>query len=521
MDQAGSDPKPESQTPDEGTPSKLRKVFQKITGRIRWRIYQRFPNLFTKLFNKEEWDYYRARDIEENLETHLPDDEQFCVQSIMAAELYGPNEINNLFAGIHRYNWKNPAGYDEYGDAAKWLRTSRELGGFGGKFWLGHIFRNNDERLSSRKLSGPIPPGIENISLYILPITSSLTCVVATFNLSDLKKNVYSEILNRDARTYYERTSNGGVRVWGVQHLKQKGIREARRHLRDVAATWFKDTIPGIFSSGQLGQQLVTLELLTTKEADPFPKEYGSAPSWMKNVSIESPIQAWKCDDLEQLKLTWDLWPHEESGVGVAAMNISQIPDKKMELYGGRERGAFNYIAEQQLRSVISRHATMHVLHGFLRNLNNARDTIRNYPASKKGIEQVLSQVEDFFVVSLGVPSILGELKEYSSNDRLFSRHISSFSEVRPFREEDTPIKLADSMQKTITYLSRNLQEIDKSARELFLQYSSLVSTQESVRTQRTMKHLTVATIFLAGVSIGIAVLDGDKILKRISEILF
>lgn len=498
------DPKSDGPSTDIGV---FNRIIILLKFRLHWALYKRFPNFTSRFFDYNKVrKFHREADKEENEKTRLPNDEKIELQFLMAAELYGPGEISRLVHGINKYGWQDPDGLSPNDGAAEWLRASREVGGFGGRYSLGRIERSSNTPQSSRILKGPVPAGVEYISLYIVPITSSLTCLVATFSLEKSRTTAYANILEKDRKTRYERFA-GGIQVLDVMNLKRNDIREERRRIQAIASNWFRDTIPGILVNGQLGESLATLEFLTTTEVDPLSGHVDTDSKWAECIPISSSHRAWKCDELEQLKLTWDMWPDREPGHGIAAMNISNVSSDKLPYPMFKDRFNYIYLAEENLRDLLSRHATLIVLRGFLRNLNTIRDTIREARSPSKDVIAALSRIENFFLESLGVPSILNELKDHASENGSFSRHMSSFSEVAPRRKEDKPRKLQNQMRENVEQLAGNLKEADKSARELFVQYSALISTQESVRVQRAMMKLTCAAIFLSIISLMVAVL--------------
>ena len=135
----------------------------------------------------------------------------------------------------------------------------------------------------------------------------SLMALCVHFIFDQEATQQYQKVLQRPQQTLSRKTRDGWQHK-GPMARRHDDLLAIRRDLVKLAASWFADKVPGLFSGGQLGGDLPTCELLTFQETEPVPVE-----------SVESEI-AHEC--LCMLGMRWG------SSAWVAACN----PDVKFNL---------------------------------------------------------------------------------------------------------------------------------------------------------------------------------------------
>ena len=155
------------------------------------------------------------------------------------------------------------------------VRITRQFSESGSWLDLGTIRAVGDTRpwpRGDRTASLPMSVHYAHGGLY--SFTPSLTCIVICFVFEDSFRNRLDEILRKDRQTFTRPVSRGHE-VLDPERQKTEEVRLLRQEYANLAARWFRENLPGVFSSGLLGDQLPTCELLTLHKTEPFSRPRG------------------------------------------------------------------------------------------------------------------------------------------------------------------------------------------------------------------------------------------------------
>lgn len=472
--------------------------------RVWRRAHYRFPNLIPTPF-REDLVYQQERDQKNNLATHIPESEELRLRCIWGAELYGPSQIEPLYEGMKRLGWdKDSFGMPGRG-AIDWIKNIRMYGSEG-NFSIGVAHRIGETKWFPRDYFAPMPDRIDYLLVDIFQISASLTCVLVGFVMKEDSSTCYEAALQTNRKTTNERRKGQrGYSILDVGHLKKRSIDDLRRRHRRTAIQWFESHLPGLFCGATDGNRLPTAELVTLSNVLPFPgvdEDPEDRAEWTNLLSIERGLRVWVSDKCSGLRLSFDKLNSEARYHMIAALRVSDLSDKDLEGSGGRGHGAYVAYTHGQIEGILSRYAAIALLSEMRRKLNLSRESLKPSNHNRGVVLNTLESLEAFFYAGIGVPAVARELAEMSKKDRSFSWYCSGFSEQSYRKTEEKPDKISMRFQLQMSFLSKQLLTDEESTRELFQQFSSILSARESIKAQKRMEILAILAIFFALASV-------------------
>lgn len=494
----------ESSTRKHSKPARLRHI--PIAKKLWWWSHVRFPQIVPA--PNSRFDYRNPdRDRRENEKTKVPPDEAVSVLAIWATEAYGPAEIDALYTGLEALNWDQDCLHSEGAGCVDWIKRQRQLG-TSGTFNVGIVQRHGESRYIPRDYFAVLPPGIEYLIVEIHQICPSLTCVQIAFILGSTHQRVYEDQLQLDRTTTHEPIKDrfGAYRILGPRHQKQRAIESQRRVLQTLATEWFQKHFPGIFCSTP-SDRPPTAELIATRRESLFEYPKGQQPSfhsWPRLLTNWSRHDAWKSTEHQSLLFATHETANEDLSHIVITLSTEGISEDAVKLYGGREQHAFIAFVQDQLDGILARFAVIALLNSFRRTLMQTRDQLRTASPRKRRVLRSLDYIQDFFSMSLQVPSIVGELAHTTKAKHSYRWSCDGFVEATPFRDEEPPAKLYERLSARTNALANRMLQDDRTTRESFKQISEVVTARESVKAQRRMELLAIAAIGIAALSLWI-----------------
>lgn len=459
---------------------------------------------------------FRENDSARNLETTPPDDERIDMPCMWAVEFYTPSQVDKLLENFERLGWdKNDSRAER--SPASWLRSSRQRSVGGSSMNLGTIRAPDDTRpwpLPSRR--APMPMHVSYVTGYLHTITPSLTCIVIRFSFDENLRRRLEDAMRKNRKTI-ARPTNGGHEILDPWMQKNNEIRDIRIECKGLASRWFQEHLPGLFSSGLLGNVLPTYELVTLHKAEPFPDQDGEEyppPKYLMVLDLATSTSVWRVKEFPSIKFSWELEGHSPEYHSVFVTRDAETEGtKKLEAYGG-VTGLPGYI-DLVFNTMISKLALAPLLQGYNRHINNLRDAIteRIQQSSRhnpiKSLEEILSN----FAYEFDIASITSDLIHTTSKPSRFDHDLTALEPYSQWKHQDT---FSESFRVAINRHALMLKQTSESLREHMTQFGSIIAAKEDVRTQ---KRILCLTLVLAAV--GIATLltaDADSALVKLIQ---
>jgi len=341
-------------------------------------------------------------------------------------------------------------------------------------------------------------------------LTSSITCIVIGFILNEKFSGLFDETLRRKYKTVLEPISNGGLRVLDPRWQKTSAIKAIRTEMRESAANWFRTQFPGLFASN-MEDEFPTCEFVTLRKAHPFPKRGEGdheSEDWLSILDMDHDIDTWLADDPPGLKFTWPLTSDKKSRFHAAiAAREDAFLNKDLQGYGGGGRASYVWYVNYHVSGLLSRWALLCMLSGFERYLNNIRDSATFKPAYRKKPLNLLRELIGHVSQSVDIAAASPELRHFAEKAVFFEHDLQTFkpSDHRFYPDKD--ITLGKALREQIKGRSIRLQILDRSVRDLLMQYGTVIGARENIKLQNRMGKLTYVMLILTFLMAGFTLL--------------
>ena len=437
----------------------------------------------------------RRHDPEENIETTPPDDECVDLRGVWGIEFYTPAHVESLVEGFRKLGWDKGGRLGNPENLVGWLRDSRQH--FYGGAWL-----------NLYDYPAPLPKGVESTSIVCYSITPSLTCIVTRFDFAPCLRSRFDEAL-RSYRKTYRRPVKGGTQICGPRVQKSDDVFRIRNDISNLAARWYRENLPGVFSSDLLEDKMPICELIMLRKAEPFPEsrdseEFGSR-GYLRILDLDYSPYAWRSigklgmkfstriiETISTARWEWD------------RQNYSVLAARKHDCDGnGKINGTDNLAAS----ALVSRWAILPLLEAYGRHLNNIRDSITTRFGHQEGRETIedLRALVQNADASMDIASLTTDLSSSIKDPTLFC---SEILHLGPIEERIKWKSMAEFICLVIGEYTTKLCDMDQALRDITSQYGSLWAATESTRMQDLVIRMTWWIIALAIVSLVISMVS-------------
>ena len=302
----------------------------------------------------------------------------------------------------------------------------------------------------------------------------------------------FDEALRKNRQTY-RKPSERGYTIYSPETQKTDHIYQIRAEIAELAARWFRENLPGIFSSGILEGDLPTCELVTLQKAEPFPLRSKdntdpSAYHYLSILDMHSTFNAWRSVDIPYLKFsevqTRNRAPRYHSILAVRESDLDS------------DRSARIHSIDEQIPHLLSRWAILPLIEGYSQHLNAIRDSALFRSKSRQNSVKILKTLSHHVSYSVDIAAVTADLISYTQQPSSFSLDLGTFKPCDEHRYEPdhTLTKgLCSAIEESATWL----QKTDQSLRDHLTQYGSLLGAKENVRLQRTIRFLTWVILIL------------------------
>ena len=414
-----------------------------------------------------------------------------------AVEFYTPSQVEKLVDNFRRLEWHRSDRPGRESPAA-WVQITRQLMEGGSWLSLGMIRSADDTRPWPRPdRTAPMPMYVRYAHGGLYALTPSLTCIVMCFVFEDSFRSRLDEVLRRHRQTF-ARPLRNGHEIFDPARQKTEEVRRVRQKCANLAATWFRENLPGVFSSGLLGDQVPTCELVTLQKAEPFPDPTGgdsTPPEYLRVLGLRFSPSVWRSADTPSLKLSFGAREQDLEYHSVFAIRDTDISHERLlEPYGGLP-GLDTYV-DSTFQEVIGKLAIEPLLDGYSRSLNRLRDTVTTEirRSSRQSPSDTLRALVDNVAYDVDIAAVTADLVA-SAEESPGSFH--DLARFEPCHEWQSQHSLADSFRSAVKRHATRLRQTDRSLRDHLTQFGSLIAATEDIRTQNRIFGLTVVVAVL------------------------
>ena len=448
---------------------------------------------------------YRKHDPTENAETLPPEDEYVDLRCMWAVEFYTPSHIDKLVDNFRKLKWDQ----DEFPgreSPASWVRMTRQLPEGDNWLNLGTIRSTGDKTLWPRRdRTAPLPMNVDYARGGLYSITPSLTCIVICFVFEDRFRSRLDQTLRRYRQTFTRPVSRGHE-IFDPERQKTEEARRARRECANLAAKWFRENLPGVFSSGLLVDQLPTYELVTLRKADPFPalEVAEPPPGYLRVLDLKISPVVWRSKDIPGLKFSFGLLGHRLEYHSVLAVRETDMDNSDfLHSYGGLP-GLAAFV-DRTYQKMIGLVALQPLLDGYSRCLNNLRDNVTT-EIRRKGRRRpvdTLQKLVNNVAYDVDIAAITTDLISSTGEPTRFWRDLAGFE---PCYDWQSQVSLSESFRLAVNNHATRLKQTDQSLRDHLTQFGSLLAATEDVRSQNQMlwhtRLVAALTVFVTAMTL-------------------
>lgn len=482
--------------------------FEKLVRKCKWRLHWLFPNTFD--LNNSDKAYFEKEDLESNAAAKVPEDEELRLRVIWVTELYGPAEIEQLYQRLERLKWSS--GMGKSNGALHWVREQRDHGSRGGSWYNVGIVVGQKEahQFLSPDNKASLPEEVEYMLVQVRQTTPSLTCIVAGFVLKESAASTYQEILNRNYKSTRKRSRHGRITILDASNQRRYAIDQARKKSRQLAEDWFRENLPGFFCSRPPGR-MPTGELITSRSSVYLSGEERMVPEkydgWRTKLVNVSDLDIWIHGRSPAVQLSLRELDHDgERPHMVVTLNISALRPDELNTWGGENYSGYAHYINRLTDGLLSNQACAAFLKEVSKELRHSRSKLRIGELRRRKSVRVLEQIQTFFDWSVGIPTIVAELRDRSQSSGFVERECEQFT--APVWDSDKErILIGRQLREHIHYASTRVIAEEHSTREHFEQLASVMSVRESVKAQRKMERLTWIALLVAAASLVVALL--------------
>ena len=443
--------------------------------------------------------FWRERDPHHNAETTPPETESIDLNCLWAVELYTPDHMSNLIEGFHKLGW-DPGDPDDLTnrDPVAWIRGLNRYGMDRSWMNLGVLVSDT----SDAYFVGPthrvrLPTGVSHATAGIHSITPSLIGVVICFVFEEAYSKVFDRLLRKQRRTYTIPTRRG-QRIQTPNNQKHDDVNRIRAEISQSAAAWFRDNLPGEFASGTLYGDTPTCELVTIRNAEPFPTAEERSPGTNRYLSVlglQDDFNVWRSVDAPKLKVKLRLSINRDPINHAVAAIKEGTPLWKNELQGNDKSSRIGYL-DFLLPYLFLALATHDMLEGFHRRIRKVRRSTMFQDERKRVSTKVLQTLRDHLSRCTDVSTIASELATDSKRRSPASVLFEPF-ESCPIGGTLNTVSLNESIKSAIGDSATRLQSAVQSTGEQITQFGSMLGAAENIRIQRKISVLTWVLVLL------------------------
>ena len=463
--------------------------------KIRRRLFWKLPSVFPDPDYKETLRSMTRRDGCSNKKTEPISTEAIDLRCVWAVEFYTPSHAEALKAALAKLGWDRDKPLREPDRNPKdWIAQQRLNTTRHGTYSLGTIIRESDKRRFHDARIAPLPDPVDYAFANIHGMTSSLTCILICFVLKDGRARSFDDALRKKRATYMQRHKSS-YRIYDPHRQKSSDIHDIRIELSDMARCWFRDHIPGVFSSGLLDNFIPTCEFLTLRDAEPFPKRdrREQAPNFLQPLGADFAFETWVHKN-SGLKFAWPIANESASNLdfhAIVGARESDLESIRPSYIPRHSRSSDTSEVSNIVEGLIVCWSLVALISGFERQVNRLRDSdlLRqsssyNYISRIRGLRSKLTQSVDISAVS-------EDLSVQIERDRLLSSYIEPFGPLETDIYSDKNTTFAKALAENLSDRIKRLGVAERAMRDALLQDSAISGVIENTIMQKKIKRMT------------------------------
>ena len=447
----------------------------------------------------------REFDPRDNARTSPPSNESIDLLCVWAVEIYTPAEMDDLRRRLLRFETESRKSMIMGRNPRSMLEDlfRSNIGGY----WvdLGILVPKGDSRqVWFERREADLPASVSYAKMKVLSISPSIIGVVVCFAFDESFSGRFDEALRMD-RISYGVEVQGGIIFHSPENQKRESISGIRDEMSQLATTWFRSTLPGVFSGGLGDGRLPTCELVTLRATEPLPAAGQTTypeDLYLNILGLGHDWNTWLDSRVPDLKFSTRV--ESESGPGfhsVLAINEQSWAKAAIAGYGSEPRGSLVNYATQFMPEVVSSWALWALLVGLTERVNRLRNSTNFRTGRHNSAERILERFHEHIADLSYAAAVSSDLSQDSFPPRYITRITRQF---KPAIEDWHPpnTNLAATLGDSIKDQAQRLRVVDQTLLDQLSSLGSTIAARENVRLQKRVAILTWVMVVLTGASI-------------------
>lgn len=476
-------------------------IMARTFARIRDALISKFSSNHAAKAHTPDLDQLRRGDIAANLAITLSKNERVSLRSIWAIEIFTPSLIGDLHTQIKALGWDTQGlGADRERDLNAWIRRSRESTVGGSWANLGVIARPGAKPFLGDQRNAELPSFCEYATGGVFTLTPAITCVVIQFVVREDRSTGFEGVLRTEYETNFEPIERG-YRLLSPFTLKKAAIDSHRSAIRREIASWFQRFLAGIFCSALCDEELPTAELLVFHETESSYTEGEAANrggQLMRVLGLGTPWNSWKSASVPAMSFVWPL-DHSRGSDSRSAIVIEKegIARERLKSHNNSDSASMAHFVDDLVQPLLSRWCLMPLLTAIERHLGAIRDEGMKAQESSEASVSFLDRISIRIRQGMDIHSIASDMSAYARDHGLFDHDFEEFKLTEDVASGGHVQTLAPAMRAEIARRSESLIRVDATARELLVQFGTLLSARENLDLQGRLSSLTWVLVVL------------------------
>ena len=352
---------------------------------------------------------YRSRDQQDNEDSSLPPGEVLDLCCVWGVEFYTPTHVPGLVDALNGLGWESEHRSEPYRSPVSWIRSLRRRQHGGASMHLGVLTRTGERIfLGPHHHAAPLPSYFKYAHVRLYSISPSLIGVVICFVLEEQEAAQLNSILKKERRTYTTPIRNG-ARIHHPSSQKEQDILQLRESLSAAIAAWFREHLPGVFSSGTLDGHVPTCELITTLQTEPFPSsaERDTVRSeYLRLLELDYGLDIWHSERIPGLRFQNSRKAQHHSIVSIREQEcISALKEHNPST----DKRSRIWFLDEAMSDMIAAWSTVLLLEGYTQQIIKVRDAALT---SHGGTINALEAASDSMLHGLDVSAVAIEVAD-------------------------------------------------------------------------------------------------------------
>ena len=336
-----------------------------------------------------------------------------------------------------------------------------------------------------------LPAPVKYANGWMFSLSPTLTCIVVCFGFNEEMSNCYDTSLKSDRETFLTPAA-ASTSIHMPIEQKENDIWRLRSEISAMAQNWFREHLPGAFSSQTDELVMPTCELITLSDAIPFPDtDEPTPPLYVGLLGLDRHWDAWKYSALPGLRFGVHSRPKEgPKNHATLAINLRHWREVNPDRESRDAKSSLLSYVHWPVPELMSIWAIGPLLQRFAEDLVRIQNSTVFHAGQGENHVEILRQLTNHVSSLSDLSAVSADLDE---RDTKWHRPLfmgSPFTPVRTDRPAGSPT-LDIALWRSINERAKWLRSTDRSIRDRLSQISAFVGAQENVRLQKKISTLT------------------------------